>query len=233
MSAATLARISLSGEYLNFVRPLMKIPLLVSGVILAAVAVADAAGLLHRTPSPIDADAHDAHGEGHADGVHGDSRVAWLLLIPVLVLLVFTPPSLSGWGASRQTNNRTAGLNWAPLTVTPGEPVDLSMRDFVGRALEDGAPTITGVEVTMTGFVNGSEGDAFTIVRYAIACCAADALASSVVVTGAALPPSTAKPNQRQWVTVTGFLSEVNGVVPTFAASTARSVPEPRDPYDA
>jgi uncharacterized repeat protein (TIGR03943 family) len=166
-------------------------------------------------------------------GTGTNTNMARLLLVPVLTLLVFTPPALSGWGASRQSNNRTIGLDWAPLTVTPGQPVELSMRDFVGRALEVGAPTVTGVEVRLTGFVNEVTPDSFTVVRYSIACCAADALASSVVVTGVALPSADVGPNELRWVSVTGTLASVSGVVPTLAATDAVIVEEPRDPYDS
>jgi uncharacterized repeat protein (TIGR03943 family) len=245
MSAATLLRISVTGEYLNFVRPSMRIPLLISGVLLGLVALADVLGLLQRRPAapgaqtlqPGDQHGHEhrhdqEHGHGHGHE-HGETKVAWLLLVPVLTLLVFTPPALSGWGASRQSNNRTIGLDWAPLTVTPGQPVELSMRDFVGRALEVGAPTVTGVEVRLTGFVNEVTPDSFTVVRYSIACCAADALASSVVVTGVTLPSADVGPNELRWVSVTGTLASVSGVVPTLAATDAVAVQEPRDPYDS
>ncbi len=230
LCAATLVRIAISGEYLNFVRPSMRIPLLISGVLLAAVAIAEALGFLAQGDELTDND-HHAHEE------HGDSRVAWLLLIPVVTLLVFAPPSLSGWGASRQTNNRTAGQDWSPLTITPGQPVELSMRDFVGRALDGDASTVKGVTVRLTGFVTAEDGDAFTIVRYSIACCAADALASSVRVTGLPLVAGSSKSSsqstQLRWVSVTGILTGVDGVLPTLHADNVQEVQQPRDPYDA
>jgi uncharacterized repeat protein (TIGR03943 family) len=214
LCATILIRLSVSGEYSRYVQTAMRIPLAISGVVLGIVALTQLSGLAD----------HD-----HED--HHEPRVMWLLLLPVLAVLAVAPPPLGGWGLDRQSNQRSAGLSWSPLTVSVGGPTRIPLPDFVGRALEDGSPTVAGIEVEMVGFIGQRTDDSFVVARYSIACCAADALASQVTVTGATPPGLSANTNTLQWVKVVGTLTEVNGAVPQLKARQVSVVDQPPDPY--
>ena len=102
--------LGLSQAALAYVRPGLRPPLAVSGLVLLLLGLA----ALWRT-------AEATEGHAHAHGEHGP-RSAWLLLLPVLVLVLVTPPALGSYAASRQppgTNGGSAG-EFPPLP----EPVN-------------------------------------------------------------------------------------------------------------
>ena len=101
--------LGLSQAALAYVRPGLRPPLAASGLALLLL------GLVALLWRPAEAT------EGHAHGEQGP-RSAWLLLLPVLVLVLVTPPALGSYAASRQppgTNGGSAGA-FPPLP----EPVD-------------------------------------------------------------------------------------------------------------
>jgi uncharacterized repeat protein (TIGR03943 family) len=219
-----LIRLSITGEYSRYVQPGMRIPLLIAGLILTLIAAIQLSGKL------VNGHTHDHDSE--SDSGPGSASIVWLLLFPILAVLVVAPPPLGGWGLDRQTNQAAVdGLKWSPLTLTEEQPVQISLPDFVGRSLETGAPTVSNVEVELIGFVNNRSTTSFTLARYSIACCAADAQASQVRVIGATLKQGQLNPNTLQWVKVVGTLSSVDGVVPVLAARQLTVIDEPNDPY--
>ncbi len=207
----------------------MKIPLLISGFVLVAFAVADITGWLqtsHSDPDnsdPHNSDAHDQESE-HV------SRVVWLLLLPVIAVMIATPAPLGGWGLNRQ-QTRDSNRNWSPLTVVPGVATVVPVPDFVGRSLEPGAPSVVGLRVELIGFVSGRTDSDFTIARYSIACCAADAIGSTISVTGQLPPSAPLNTTELQWVKVIGRFANVNGGVPTVVAESVIVIGSPKDPY--
>jgi uncharacterized repeat protein (TIGR03943 family) len=244
LMAAVILRIAVSGEYLRYVQSQMRIPLLISGVLLATVALADLSGLLRRRTTVghqhHDHQHHDVRGHSsdhhdeHNDHEHSP-RVSLLLIAPVLALLVVVPPPLGLWGSQRSQNRPSPGLEWAKIETEPGKPAEMPLLDYVGRALAPGSETIKGVEVKLTGFVADDPKSpltpgAFTISRFAIACCAADGLASTVKVVGADVPRSTE--TDLQWVEVVGTFEAMNGIVPTVRAKTTNLIDDPKDPYE-
>jgi uncharacterized repeat protein (TIGR03943 family) len=225
--ATVLLRISLSGEFRSYVQSSMRIPLIVSGVLLAVMALLDVTGKLSTLPDH----------EGHEDHGHGEARISWLLVAPVLALLVVIPPPLGTWSAARQQNRATPGLTWSPLTTVPGEPVAMPVLDFVGRSLDANAGTVREIDVALVGFVGEQSTDGFTLVRFSIACCAADGLASSVRVVGAsATDDATGKGlvtgSDLVWVNVVGRYESTDGLVPVVRATRVSVVPQPQDPYE-
>ncbi|MCQ0006686.1 DUF1980 domain-containing protein [Actinomadura madurae] len=147
-----------SGEYVNYVRPGFRYPLVIAA---AALLVLGAAGL--RREWRDTGGSHDDHdGDGSHDDGHGHAggpRVAWLLCLPVLAIFVIAPPALGSFTATRNTG-RTApppapSGGFAALPSS-GEPVPMKMGEFIGRAYQaqTGDPaTFTGVPVRLTGFV--------------------------------------------------------------------------------
>lgn len=167
-----LIRIAVTGEYLQYVTPWMRWPLLTAGLILLAISIGPALGWT-RSVSP-----------------HPAGRAAWLLLVPIVVVFAVSPPPLGAFLAERRAN-QPASLpepEIARLPSTAG-PVPLTVGEFAWAAAQPGDPMgITGRQVTLTGFVSGTAEEWF-VTRLEIACCAADALVSRVQVTGQDAPP--------------------------------------------
>ncbi len=219
LCATVLVRLAVSGRYSQYVQAGMRIPLLVAGSVLGFLAVLQLTGATEQRDT------------SHHHDDHRTPAVAWLLLLPVLAVLVVAPPPLGGWGLNRQSNQQDRGLQWSPLMVTSGRATSVPLPDYVGRALEEGSPTVADLEVELIGFVGERSDTSFVLARYSIACCAADALAFQVNVIGASIPPVNSDSNNLQWVRVVGTLKGVDGSVPQLEAKMVTVVPQPTDPY--
>jgi uncharacterized repeat protein (TIGR03943 family) len=209
---ALLVRLSLSGAYARYVRVGMAVPLLTAGVLLAALGLAGVAGALRR----------DEVSPGHG-------RIGWLLLVPVLALLLVTPPSLGSFGVDRgaAVEVTSGGKTFAALPA--GRTVPMSLLEFDQRAADHDGASFGPATVRLTGFVTRTaDRDGFRIARYQIACCAADAVASVVRVTGTSGSP----PSRDQWVTVTGTFQRSPDGVPALRAAGLTEIGDPADPYE-
>jgi uncharacterized repeat protein (TIGR03943 family) len=186
--------LGLSDATLAYVRAWLRLPLAASGVVLLVLALATL-----RWGS-----GEDGESAGHDHG-HGDRgpRSAWLLVVPVLVLLLVAPPALGSYAASR----RAPGTGGDPTSDFPALPeavggaVPLPVSDFVSRALYDQHRSLAGLRVRMLGFVTPADkpGDGYRLARFNFFCCAADAASYDVTVRG--------DPNPRradQWLLVEG-----------------------------
>jgi uncharacterized repeat protein (TIGR03943 family) len=221
---ALLVRLSVSGAYVKYVRAGMGWILLTAGVLLVVLGLIGVVRALGpRSGRPA---GHD-HGHGHG---HGDGEWSgWLLLVPVLALLLVTPPALGSFGVSRSAavNVSSGGKTFDPLPA--GRTVPMSLREFDERVADQGGASFGATPVRLTGFVAAtSDGQGFRIARYQIACCAADAVAAVVRVTGTAGSP----PARDQWVTVTGTFRRAADGVPELRATSLVEVPSPVDPYE-
>ncbi|MEU8799091.1 TIGR03943 family protein [Spirillospora sp. NPDC048819] len=221
-----------SGEYVNYVRPGFRYPLVAAAVALLALGAAG----LRREWRDTAKDA-DGHGHDHSRG----PRVAWLLGLPVLAIFVIAPPALGSFTAARDTGRAAPppappGNGFRPLSTTGG-PVDMSMGEFIGRAYvaQTGDPaSFQGVPVRLTGFVtpgaNGRGG--WQITRMKIACCAGDAVPFPVKVRGVPQPPADS------WVRVVGVWEPPGPedrdrtVVQTLRARSLQKVEKPKNPYE-
>ncbi|MGI5206059.1 TIGR03943 family putative permease subunit [Spirillospora sp. CA-108201] len=216
-----------SGEYVNYVRPAFRYPLVAAAV---ALVVLGAAGLRREwRDTGGDHDGH-AHGPG----------VAWLLCLPVLVVFVIAPPALGSFTAARGAGRAAPpppapAEGFAPLPRT-GAPAPMSMGEFIGRAYEaqTGDPaSFEGVPVRLTGFVSppakGERG--WRVTRLKVACCAGDAVPFPVIVRGLPRPPADT------WVRVDGVWEPpATGrratVVQTLRGRSLQRVGRPGDPYE-
>lgn len=236
-----LAVSTLSGGYLDYVRPAHRWWLLATAALLL---VAGAAGLFGwaRHPDPDDgprAARLPTHGPlaatpevlaaaREADREHGHGHrpvVGWLLVVPVLLVLLVPASPLGSWAAARQGPTVPATAT-APGPLPPGGPLDLAVPDYAVRAAYDGGQGLADREVTLTGFVTPADDGGWYVTRTAISCCAADARNYLVAVDGAPAPPRDA------WVLVVGRWS------PSPTPGTARlratavaPVPVPAAPY--
>ena len=125
--------------------------------------------------------------DDHSDHEHGGEQVAWLLLAPVLALLLIAPGALGSYSLGRTGSAikvRSGHGVFAPLDPEAGAH-EMSLLEFNQRAFEgtEGA-SFNGATVRVIGFVGPTKPDGFVVARYSIACCAADALAATALVTG-------------------------------------------------
>ncbi|MGH3388222.1 MAG: TIGR03943 family putative permease subunit [Actinomadura sp.] len=214
---ALLVRLSVSGTYVKYVRAGMGWILLTTGVLLVVLGLVGVVRALGPRPGEP---SHD-HGHGEWSG--------WLLLVPVLALLLVTPPALGSFGVSRSAavSVSSGGRTFDPLPA--GRTVPMSLREFDERAADNDGASFGATPVRLTGFVAvTSDGQGFRIARYQIACCAADAVAAVARVTGTAGNP----PARDQWVTVTGTFHGLADGVPELRATSLVEVPSPVDPYE-
>ncbi|MEV3923650.1 TIGR03943 family putative permease subunit [Actinomadura coerulea] len=220
-----------SGEYVNYVRPGFRYPLVAAAI---ALVVLGAAGLRREWRDT----GHDEHGE-HGGHAHGPG-VAWLLCVPVLAIFVIAPPALGSFTAARGAGRAappppSPAEGFAPLPRT-GPPAPMSMGEFIGRAYEAqmGDPaSFEGVPVRLTGFVTPPEkGErGWRLIRLKVACCAGDAVPFPVIVRGLPRPPADT------WVRVDGaWEPPATGrratVVQTLRGRSLQRVGRPGNPYE-
>ncbi|MDO0929032.1 TIGR03943 family protein [Streptomyces sp. TG1A-8] len=212
--------------YLRYVKEGMRPLLIASGVLLILLGVADAVSYGRRREDDETADhGDDGHGHHHS----GAPRAAWLLFLPALSLLVYAPPALGAYTASREAPRAiTHQDDFDPLPAASPLPITLS--DFTRRVQQDRTRAIRDRTVRMTGFVtSGRRGDGWFLTRIIISCCAADAQSVKVRVHG------TPAPSANTWVVVTGTWHP-GGTLGTSSAPVAldaRSVEKTAKPVNA
>lgn len=230
-----IVKISLTGTYLRYVKAGLQPLLIAAGALLITAAVITLWHDLRRAR-----DAHDAH-DHHAgdDDGHGhthQSAAGWLLMLPVLGLLLLTPPALGSSAASQAGS--VLGATEAPSDYPPlpaGNPVPLDLLDYASRAVFDRGASLGGRDVQLTGFLTpGADGQPM-IARMILNCCAADGRPIKVALSGDAptgVPADT-------WITVVGTYDArtaadpVNdAMVPFLAVRTWHETTAPEQPYE-
>ena len=195
-------RLVLSRQYLRFVRPGMKFPLLAAALLLIVLGVTTLLRAWRNPHAEHDHDDHAGHGHAHGKG----PSVGWLLALPLAVLLLIEPTSLGAYAASRQAVKTTRlsqsqGVVFDALPPAQDGRVELTLTDFSERSLYDSKESLKGQKVRLVGFVNHDKTapGGFFLTRFKIACCAADASPIQVVLRGDAgdWPDDT-------WLTVDG-----------------------------
>lgn len=177
--AAVLLRLAWTGEYLRFVTPWMRWPLLGAGIILGFLALRP----LLRTD----------RGSDH----HPVPRSAWLLILPTLVVFAVAPPPLGAFLAERRADQ--VGTPREPVQIAAGTgPLTLLPGELQWAAAQPDDPVgLAGREVSVTGFVS-RDAEAWYVTRLEVFCCAADAIVTRVRVAGQDPPP------RDEWVEVVG-----------------------------
>jgi uncharacterized repeat protein (TIGR03943 family) len=253
-------RIATTDMYLRYVKAGLKPYLLVSAVLLIVIGTVSLARDLwlrfgdrnpgrHRvlaTDQPACADHH-----GH-DG--GGPKSAWLLVVPILALLLISPPSLGSYAASRSgsatslakdriaqsTSNNSSG-NTSQGSLYPalpaGNPVQLPVLDYAARAVFDKGISLQHRNIKLIGFVTPGPHKTIYLTRMILVCCAADARPIKVGLTGklAAL-----KPKADQWIEVVGKFNSKQDTdtinqekIPYLTVKTAHTIQQPANPYDS
>ena len=179
---------------------------------------------------------HDGHDHSRAP------RVAWLLLLPVVVVFVIAPPALGsytventgGSSAPPPPDDRGPGaFRDALADAEPGETVSLAIQEFVMRAWIDEDRELADRKVELTGFaVPDEEGGGWYLARLQMACCAADAVVNKVL-----LVTDRTAPEADSWWTVRGTWVEPEGELDDvehhkFEVDDIEGVDDPPDPYE-
>lgn len=228
------------GLYLNFVKPVMRWPIIVAAVLLVAVAMValvsrERAGRGDETDAvaPFESMAGEGGGDTHDHG--GGPRVGWLLLVPFLLLGVVTPGPLGAYSAERDSG-RVATSGDVPL-FDPLAPTDggivLPLGEYAMRALYDDPKNLTGRSFTLMGFASKlPDGEGWALTRMSLSCCAGDAQAIKVRVLGAPAPADNA------WVEIQGRWKSPStpvddpGTLPVIEATGLTPVNTPENPYE-
>ena len=176
-------RITIGDTFLNYVQEGMRPWLLLSGGTLVVLGVLALIDVLRKGRAANDEETpHDEpheHDDGHGHG-SGGPRAAWLLLLPVLAIFLIAPPALGAYAAARDVANSAPPQEAKAPPLPPGDPAQVTVAEYVGRAVWDDGLTLEGRTVEMTGFVTPDPAGGWWISRMAVACCAADAIASKV-----------------------------------------------------
>ena len=213
-------RLGLTDAHLAYVKPGMRLPLLVAGGLLVALGL----GVMRRWVA----------GARPPGGGHG-TPVGWLLIAPVFAIGLVAPDPLGAFAASRQPEAALPPVDsFGPLPDPVDGAVALPVREFTARARYDEERSLTGVRVRLTGFVvPDRSGTGFFLTRFVLSCCAADGRAVRVAVRDAPRP----YPPADAWVEVEGTWRPT-GETPeseapsVLVASAVRPVPAPSQPYE-
>jgi len=241
-----IVRASVTDLFLRYVKAGLRPFLIAAGLLLVAAAVMTLWQALrargthddhgHDDAGPsgagLDDARHDDDGHGHA---HHEPRVGWLLILPVLGLLLVSPPALGSFAAGKAgsvTAAPASGSDYPPLPA--GDPVQVGLLDYASRSLFDDGKSLTGRNLRMSGFITPGPGGQPMLARIVLTCCAADGRPIKVGMTGKLpldVPADT-------WVQVTGVYTAkrakdpVNNVDMAYVeVSSWEAIPEPKQPY--
>jgi uncharacterized repeat protein (TIGR03943 family) len=231
----TLLKLAISGDYVRYVKAGLRPYLIAAGVVLVVVAALSLLGWLRAGAG------HDGHGaEGEDDGHgHGTGRgwldVAWLLVVPMAVLLLIAPSALGSYSAARSGTALGAASTSDFPPLPSGDPVGVSVLDYASRAVFDKGQSLGGRQITLSGFLLAAPSGWY-LTRMVITCCAADAQPIKVGLTGTV--PSGLSANE--WLEVTGRYSSkvdhdgVNGeTIPYLEVAAAHPIAAPKEQYDS
>jgi putative membrane protein len=232
VTGAAVLRASVTDLYLRYVRAGLRPFLLVAGVFLIVAAIAIFWYELRPAARKTRA-AQRAQDDGHGHA-HREPRIAWLLLLPVFALILVAPPALGSYAANRTGTalQRPPGFP----TLPGGDPLQLSVLDYAGRAVYDHGHSLGDRRIEITGFIAYGRGSAPYLTRMVLSCCAADALPVKVGLSGQ-FPPAL---KSDTWLEVIGTYTakeikdDVNGgSIPFIDVSQAKPIPAPHDQYQS
>ena len=230
------AMITIGGAFTRYVKPSM-LPWLgltaavVIGLALVAMAVDIRRGAAHGD--------HGDHGDHENPGPHGDhthrGSVAWLLLLPIVVLIFIAPPALRPQAFPPSvTAVSTDVLRREFPPIPDGRAPEVAVPEVMVRAAQDTAGTLDNRLITVVGFTL-READGIDLGRVAIVCCAADARLARIHLRGPAAAEAAALPDET-WVRVegtviTGSADGDSTSIPTLEVTKVTPIDEPANPY--
>ncbi len=244
-----IIRVVVDDAHVNYVKPSMGPWLLLSGAVLLALGAMAVLEVMRED----DTEDHTTDAAGSADQITGNSaiarvntvedeslghdhghlgpRAAWALLLPVAAILLVPAAPLGSFTVNRIEAYAPAASTDELYPELNGDPADLSMGDFVARAVWDDGRTLAGQRVRLVGFVSPDGDEDWYLTRLGLACCAADAYALKVRPLGAPDFPADT------WVEVTGTWApgggtQEAGAIPQIQVESAIPTTVPANPYD-
>jgi putative membrane protein len=225
--AALIAKLFIAGEMVKYMAPALDPLTALTAIVMAVMGVVELMGGWHR-----------AHDHGHQVDAIEQTLTCVLVLLPIGLGILVTPRAL-GVGALGGENVERLLVAYAPGPApSPGATPPAPSQPITDTAgllayLEQSGVSGVGQRVRVAGLAlrGQSQGEReFTLLRYFIAHCVADARPLALLVFASANPPVAAD----QWVEVEGVLgvSEREGSrLVTIVADRARPIPEPPNPY--
>ncbi|MCU7724017.1 TIGR03943 family protein [Actinoplanes sp. KI2] len=229
-----LIKATVTDVFLRYVKAGLRPFLLTAGILLVAAAIMTIWYELRPAPAGQEHDhghePDDGHGHGHG---HHEPRIGWLLILPVIGLLLITPPALGAYSAGQAgTVALTGDSDYPPLPA--GDPAELGLIDYASRAIFDGGKSLTGHTVQMSGFVTPGPDKKPMLARIVLTCCAADGRPIKIGLDGDVTVDAPAN----SWVQVDGVYSTQVGTDPVNQAKVAyltvkswQQISEPANPY--
>jgi uncharacterized repeat protein (TIGR03943 family) len=161
------------------------------------------------------------------------SATSWTLgvvALPVVLLMVLPPATLSGYALGRRAGFVGSGVSVSSSDIASGA---ISFIDVAAaQSSKSGMAALrsrAGEQVTLEGFVwreDGAAADEILLTRYVVTCCVADATSAQVRVVN--VPPGRFKPDD--WVSVTGRIYPLGSEI-LVDASAVQTIPIPERPY--
>lgn len=227
--------VGLTDNYLRYVKDDLRPFLIAGGLFVLAIAISRATLLWFdprfgrkgrsRFGKKAKAVAHETHTEGHET-----PKVAWLLVLPVVVLMVINPPALGAWAVE----GRQASTEKPPAegfsALPDADVISMPLFDFAGRAIWDETKSLHGRTVKLKGFTSTDANGSLYINRLAVSCCAADASATRIRIAGSNFNEADA------WIEVTGTWNADTRTSPkqasTINASQVVQISKPSHTYE-
>jgi putative membrane protein len=207
--------------------------LLLTGVVLIIAAIATFWYELRPSRAAQESQPEQEHHDrpGHS---HREPRIAWLLVLPLLALIVVVPPALGSYAADRTGTALQPPVGFADLPAA--DPLQLTVVDYATRAVYDHGHSLSGRQITITGFITVGDHGVPYLTRMVLSCCAADAQPIKIGLAGK-IPPGL-RPDT--WLQVTGgyidkqIKDPINhGPIPFIDIGQARPVPAPHQQYES
>jgi uncharacterized repeat protein (TIGR03943 family) len=161
------------------------------------------------------------------------SATSWTLgvvALPVVLLLVLPPATLSGYALGGRSGFVGSGVSVSTSDIASGSIsfIDVAAAQSSGSGMA-ALRSRAGEQVTLEGFVwrqDGAAADEILLTRYVVTCCVADATSAQVRVVN--VPPGRFKPDD--WVSVTGRIYPLGSEILVDASAVA-AIPQPERPY--
>lgn len=227
------AMITIGGAFTRYVKPSMLPWLGLTAVVVIGLALVAMAVDIRRGV------AHGDHGDHGDHGPHGDhthrGSVAWLLLLPIVVLIFIAPPALRPQAFPPSvTAVSTDVLRREFPPIPDGRAPEVAVPEVMVRAAQDTAGTLDNRLITVVGFTL-READGVDLGRVAIVCCAADARLARIHLRGPAAAEAAALPDET-WVRVegtviTGSADGDSTSIPTLEVAKVTPIDEPANTY--
>ena len=224
------AMITIGGAFTRYVKPSMLPWLGLTAAVVIGLALVAMAVDIRRGA------AHGDHGDPrpHGDHTHRGS-VAWLLLLPIVVLIFIAPPALRPQAFPPSvTAVSTDVLRREFPPIPDGRAPEVAVPEVMVRAAQDTAGTLDNRLITVVGFTL-READGVDLGRVAIVCCAADARLARIHLRGPAAAEAAALPDET-WVRVegtviTGSADGDSTSIPTLEVAKVTPIDEPANTY--